>query len=62
MLSQGDLAEHGLEVLLELLSYKILLSFVQSHQAINLAGILLPHESGHPLAIRPLYCLASRDL
>jgi hypothetical protein len=43
MLSQGDLTKHGLEVLLELLSNQILLSFVQSHQTINLAGILLSH-------------------
>ena len=62
MLSQGYLTEHGLEVLLEFLSYQILLSFIQSHQAINLAGILLPHESSHPLPIGALYCLASREL
>lgn len=62
MLSQCNLAKHGLEVLLELLSDKILLSFVQSHQAIDLASILLPHEGGHPLTIGTLHCLASREL
>jgi hypothetical protein len=62
MLSQSDLAKHGLEVMLELLPNQVLLSFVKGHQAINLASVLLPHQSGHTLAIGTLHRLASREL
>ena len=61
MLSQSDLTEHGLEVLLELLPNQVLLGLVQGHQAIDLAGVLLPHQRGHSLAIGSLHRLASSN-
>lgn len=58
VLSKCYLAEHGLEVGLELLSNHVLLGLVEVHEASELTLVLLSHQGVHPV-LSPLEGLAS---